>query len=216
MRAILTNESTAVYAAPDDQTISIATLHLDEEFEIGRVMRKKRQTWVEVTLDSGVKGYIKGVEHIFALRKVQLVDSSAEMRSEASAASNLIRTLSKGDAFFTLRVVKTDEGGWVRVRDLNNTEGYISGKTKIRVVQAATRADARKMLILGAIMAVIGILFGVGSYLSQAANNTIYYYLAIGFIVFGVMQLMQGFIQHRQAVAQEKQEQEEKSLHRPD
>jgi len=104
----------------------------------------------------------------------------------------------------------------VRVRDLNNTEGYISGKTKIRVVQAATRADARKMLILGAIMAVIGILFGVGSYMSQAANNTIYYYLAIGFIVFGVMQLMQGFIQHRQAVAQEKQEQEEKSLHRPD
>jgi hypothetical protein len=214
MRAILTDESTQVFSSPEEQTISVATLHKDEEFEIGKVVRKKRLAWVEVTLDSGLHGFISGDAHIFGLRKVQLVESSAEMRTEPSSTSGLIKTLSKGDPFFTLRVEKTEEGGWVRVRDLSDTEGYISGKTKIRVMQATTRADARKTLILGAIMTVVGIVFGAVSYLAKETSNTTYY-LAIGFIVFGALQLMQGYIQRRQAIAQEKEAQEKKNLMPP-
>lgn len=211
MRAILTDDSTQVFAAPEDQTISLTTLHMDDEFEIGKVVRKKRQAWVEVTLDSGLHGYISGEAHIFGLRKVQLVESSAEMRAEPSSTSEMIKTISKGDVFFTLRVEKTEEGGWVRVRDLSDMEGYISGKTKIRVMQAATRTEARKTLILGAIMTVVGIAFGVVSYLARGTSSTTYY-LAIGFIVFGALQLMQGYIQRRQAIAQEKEDQEKKTL----
>lgn len=206
MRAILTDESTQVYATTEDQTISVATLHQNDEFEIGKIFRKKRKAWVEVTLDSGVKGFISGDAHIFGLRKVQLVDSSAEMRSEPSATSTLIKTMSKGDIFFTLRVVKNDEGGWVKVRDTSETEGYIIGKAKIRILQTATRVEARKTLILGAIMAGVGLIFGAISYIAKETSTTTYY-LAIGFIVFGALQLMQGYIQRRQAIAQEKEKQ---------
>ncbi len=205
MRAILTDESTPVFAGTEDQSLSLATLHRDEEFELGNVTRQKRKVWVEVTLDSGTRGYISGDAHIFALKKVQLLDSEADMRAEPSKGSALVKVMRKGDTFLTLKVEKTDEGGWVRVRDQTDTEGYIAGGTKIRILQQVRKADARRTLILGGLMAVIGIAFGVFSYLGKQ-QDTISYYLALGFIIFGVLQLAQGYIQYRQAVAQEKQE----------
>jgi len=205
MRAILTDESTPVYATIEEQSVSIATLHRDDEFELGKVLRRKRTVWVSVTLDSGVQGYISGDAHIFALKKVLLLDSEAQMLNGPSKDAELVKTLHKGDAFLTLKVEKTDEGGWVRVRDQSDTEGYIAGNTKIRILQQVKRSDATRTLVLGGLMTVIGVGFGAFSYLSKQ-QDTIAYYLAIGFIVFGVLQLAQGFIQYRQAVAQEKQE----------
>ena len=213
MRAILTDESTPVYATIEDQSVSIASLHRDDEFELGRVTRKKRAVWVEVTLDSGVKGYISGDAHIFALKKVQLLDSEAAMRAEPSGESALIKTMHKGDVFLTLKVEKTDQGGWVRVRDAVDAEGYIAGNTKIRILQQVKKSDAQRTLLLGGLMLVIGIGFGIFSYLAKQ-QDTIAYYLALGFIVFGVLQLSQGFIQYRQAVKQEQQEQQKPKSYR--
>ena len=207
MRAVLTDETAPIYATLQDQSVSIATLHRDEEFELGEVKRNKRKIWVTVTLDSGVKGFISGESHIYALKKVQLLDATAELRAEPSKESALVKTLQKGDIFTTLKVEKTDEGGWVRVRDEADSEGYIFGKTKIRVLQEMKRSDARRTLILGGVMSVLGILFGIFSYVG-AQQSVLAYYLAIGFIVFGVLQLVQGFIQYRQAAAQEKREME--------
>jgi uncharacterized protein YgiM (DUF1202 family) len=209
MRAILTDESAQVYASTEDQTVSIATVHQDEEFEIGKVIHKKRQNWVEVTLDSGVKGYLSGDVHLFGLKNVILQDASAELRASADASSEVLKTLKKGDAFYTLGVVKTEEGGWVRVRDASGTEGYIEGKTKIRVLPAATRAEAKKTLILVGVMTLAGIAFALVSALAPQAS-IIYYYLAVGFILFGFMQLVQGFVQRRQALKQERQDLEQK------
>jgi hypothetical protein len=207
MRALLTEESTPVYASMEDPSITLATLHQDEEFEIGKAITRKRKAWVEVTLDSGVKGYISGEARIFGLRKVELVDASTEMHSEASSTSPVIKTLPRRTVFFTLRVEKTDEGGWVRVRDLTDTEGYISGKSKIRIIQPVTRAQARRMMLLGAAFLVIGSVFGYVSYLPENTGNTTLYYLSIGFIAFGALQLLQGFFQRREAIAQEKSDQ---------
>jgi len=205
MRAVLTDKTAPIYATLQDQSVSIATLHRDEEFELGEVKRNKRKIWVTVTLDSGVKGFISGESHIYALKKVQLLDPTAKLRSAPSKESALVKTLQKGDIFTTLKVEKTDEGGWVMVRDESNSEGYIFGKTKIRVLQEMKRSDAKRTLILGGVMSVLGVLFGIFSYAGNQ-QSVIAYYLALGFIVFGVLQLVQGFIQYRQAVAQKKRE----------
>ena len=70
MRATLGDESTLVYQEPVAEAISITTLRKGDEFEIGKVIRKKGETWVTVTLENGFTGYITGDTRIFSIQQV--------------------------------------------------------------------------------------------------------------------------------------------------
>ena len=73
MRASLGDDSARVWQEPNAESISMTSIQKGDEFEIGKVIRKKKEVWVTVTLDNGVTGYISGDTHIFAIQKVEAV-----------------------------------------------------------------------------------------------------------------------------------------------
>lgn len=204
MRAVTTDEQTPVYASTSDQTISIATLHKGEEFDLGKVTKVRREAWVEVTLDSGVKGYISGNAKIFGIRKVELQVNSAEMHQEPSSESPVVRALKKGDLFETLRIEENGDERWVRIRDLRNLEGYIAGDTRIKILPPNSRAAAKKTVLIGVALLGAGAVVTAISFMGEKNQTT--YFLAMGLILFGFMQLMQGGMQYFQTIRQEKKE----------
>lgn len=208
MRAVITDEQAPVYASTTDQTLSIAMLHKGDEFELGKVVKVKKETWVEVTLDSGSKGYISGNVKIFGIKKVELQENSAEMYESPSAESAVLRTMHKGDLFQTLRIEENGEERWVRVRDLKEMEGYIAGSTKIKLISVTSRAGAKKTVLLGVALLGAGAVLTAISFLGEKNQTT--YYLAMGLILFGFMQLLQGGMQYFQVINFEKKEKREK------
>lgn len=210
MRAVTTDEKTLVYGQMDEQAISIASLEKGEEFELGKVIKKKKVVWVEAKLDSGVTGYINGNAKIFSIKKVEILLDGVPLYASPASNSSVLKSIKKGDIFQTLRVEKNDEAHWVRVRDLNGLEGYIAGNTRIRIIPPNSRSSARKTILFGLVLAAVGAIITGVSPANQ--ENPTYYYLAMGFLLFGVLQILQGGLQYYQAVKQEKREAQSKAL----
>lgn len=208
MRAVTTDEKTPVYAQMEEQSITIATLEKGQEFDLGRVVKRKNVVWVEVKLDSGSSGYINGNAKIFAIKKVELLLDNVNIYAEPSSTSEVIKTINRGEIFETLRVEKQGEEHWVRVRDLKGNEGYIAGNTRIRIIPANSKLGARKTILFGLGLIAVGAVLTAISNMNN--NQATTYYLSLGFLLFGFLQLMQGGMQYYQAVRLEKKEKQAK------
>jgi len=198
MRATLGDESAKVWQEASAESISLTTIHQGEEFEIGKVIRKKKETWVTVTLDNGVTGFISGDTHIFAIQTVEAIGNDLEVYETASDESPVLTVIPKKTVFIVRGVEKVEEDTWYRVENSEGVKGYVKAGPRLRVRPQVTRESARKMMITGGIFAVAGLIlyFLFPAPAGEADNGLNFITLAV--ILLGLFQLFQGFMQYRQ------------------
>ena len=196
MRAIMIEESVRVYSEAKEGAISIFSLRKGDEVETGKVIRKKKESWVEVTLDSGQTGFISGQTRIFVVRKIELM-TETELLDAPSEKANLIKAMPKGTVVSAIGVEKEDKNVWYLVREENGGQGYVNGRSKYKVYQEATIGGGRKLMITGGVFAVMGLVFLVVSMGQQSTSSSLF--LIIGLIGLGLVQVVQGVLQYRKA-----------------
>jgi len=198
MRASLGDESARVWQEPNSESISLTSIHKGEEFEIGKVIRKKKEVWVTITLDNGVTGFISGDTHIFAIQQVEAVGNDLELYQQPDSSSPVLATIAK-KTLFTVRGVETvNEESWYRAETEEGMQGYIKSGSRLRAKPQVTKESARKMMITGALFAVGGavLYFLFPSNPEAAGGNTSF--ISLGLILLGLFQVFQGFAQYRQ------------------
>ncbi|MRS04070.1 SH3 domain-containing protein [bacterium] len=202
MRGILVEEEIKVFAEPSDQTLSITSLKKGDEFELGKVSRKKKEVWVEVTLSSGQTGFITGETKIFVIKKVQFFADNIESHEAPSQESAVIKTYPK-KTVVTAVGYESDEGkGWVKIIDADGVTGYVKGEAKIRVYQEATKENGKKQMFSGGMFAVLAAAFYIFSYTKgQTTSNMSILIVAV--FAFGLMQVVQGFLEYNKAKKKE-------------
>lgn len=207
MRGILVDESVKVFSEPGDQAISLFTLQKGDQFELGKVTRKKREVWVEITTTSGQSGYIAGETRIFEIKKVQLLNPDAELHEDPSDESNVLKKFEKNSIVTAVGFEKDEGKGWVKVIDGDSVTGYIKGDSRIRVYQEATKAGGKKLMLTGGMFALLGIAFYIYS-LNQVQTQTEgatsnMSILTVAVVAFGLMQFVQGILQYYKAKKEE-------------
>lgn len=198
MRGILVDENVKVYSEPNEQNLSVTTLRKGDEFELGKVSKKKGEVWVEVTTAAGVKGFIAGGSKIFVIKKVQLLSDQEELHQGPSAESPVIKTYPKKTVVTAVGVEKEGDKGWVKTIDSDGIEGYIRGDTKIRLHQEPTKEGGRKMMLTGGMFALLAVAFYIYS-LKQAQPESSMSLLMVAVFVFGLFQLVQGILEYVKA-----------------
>jgi hypothetical protein len=198
MRGILVEEEIKVFAEPSDQTLSITSLKKGDEFELGKVSRKKKEVWVEVTLDSGQIGFITGETKIFVIKKVQFFADGIEAHETPSPESAVIKTYPK-KTVVTAVGYESDEGkGWVKIIDSEGLTGFVKGESKIRVYQEPTKANGKKQMFSGGVFSILAAIFYISS-LNKAQSTSNMSILIVAVFAFGLMQLVQGILEYTKA-----------------
>jgi uncharacterized protein YgiM (DUF1202 family) len=206
MKAILSDELTRVYSEPNAESISMLSLRKGEECEIGKVHRKFKQVWVEVTLSGGQTGYIPGATRIFAVKQVEMLGTAIDLLDAPADDGKVIKTYPKNTILTAIGVEKVEKKTWVRVRDASGVVGYIDGAARYKAFQEPTKAGGRKLMITGAIFAALAVVFMIMS-IGQKQTADSGFYLIIGVLALGGVQLIQGYLQYRKAAKKESGEQ---------
>jgi hypothetical protein len=191
MKAILTDEEVKVYASMEDTTLSIATFHKGDEVDLGKVTRKKNETWVEVALPNDQKGYIAGETKIFTIKRAQLTSKSVDLHEAPDETSPELKTYVKGDIMTVKGVEALEAGNWFKIVEEPDLVGYIAAaEAKLRVVPELTRSGAIRNLVTGGIFAAIGIVLTLMN--SDPTQQNGMSYISIAVIFFGLLQMGQG------------------------
>ena len=200
MRATLGDESTPVFQEPVAEAISITTLRKGDEFEIGKVIRKKGETWVTVTLENGFTGYIAGDTRIFSIQQVESIGNDLEMHESPDPESPILGVIPRKTVFTVRGSDKYEEDVWYRVQDSEGVVGYVKAGVKLRVRPEVSEAGGRKMMITGAVFAVIGlILYFLVPPAEAGSGRGDFSFITLALILLGLFQVFQGFMQYRQA-----------------
>ncbi|OGO65818.1 MAG: hypothetical protein A2030_05015 [Chloroflexi bacterium RBG_19FT_COMBO_50_10] len=193
MKARILDPQVKVYSSTDANAVSIATLPEGSEIEYGGARRKSGKVWVPITLSTGQQAFISGETRIFAIRQGSLLQNNVDLHSEPSAGSLVKQQLTRNAKLYILQVVKGDGQDWVKVRDLNGSEGYISGETRIRVIQQKTKALGRKNMLSGAMWLIAGLVIVFSG--SSPLSGSGYFVFGYGAILFGAVMLISGAVQ---------------------
>lgn len=204
MRGILVEEVVKVYAEASDQTLSITSLRKGDEFELGKVSRKKKEVWVEVTLDSGQTGFINGETKIFVIKKVQFFADNIEAHEAPTNESAVIKTYPKKTIVTAVGYESDAAKGWVKIIDAEGLTGYVRGEAKIRVYQEASVANGKKQMFSGGMFAVLAAAFYIFS-LNKGETTSNMSILIVAVFAFGLMQIVQGFLEYNKAKKKENQ-----------
>ena len=196
MKAIMVEDVVKVTSEATNEAISIFSLRKGDIVETGKVIRKKKDSWVEITTDGGQKGYISGQTRIFVVRQVEIT-SETELVAAPTENPTVLKTLPKGSVVLAMGVEKNDAGSWYKVHDSEGVEGFINSKARYRIYNEPTVSGGTRLMVTGAIFAVMGIIFLVTSFQQPNASSTMF--LTVGLIGLGLVQLVQGFMQWRKA-----------------
>lgn len=199
MKTVLTDEQVLVYSSTEENNISIATLHKGDAMELGKVTKKNKKTWVEITLPGNQKGYIPGDTKIFTIRKAQLASKSVDMMDAPSRTANLVKTYTKGATFDVVFIETTDNENWFKLVDQTGQSGYIlTTGSKLRVVQESTKSSALRNIITGLIFTVIGVVMTFLN--SNDPTGTSLVYVSYAVIFFGLLQIGQGAVEYYKVI----------------
>ena len=193
MKARIIDPQVKVYSSFDANAVSIATLNEGSEVEFGAPKRKAGKLWLPIILSTGQQAYISGETRLFPIRLASLMQNNVDLRSEPSSGSTVKQQLLRGTRVYVIEVIKKENEDWVRVRDMNGAEGYISGNTGIRVVQERTKAMGRKNMLTGVMWLIAGVVvtFSGGS----PASGGSFILLGYGALLFGGVMLVAGLVQ---------------------
>jgi hypothetical protein len=193
MKARILDQQVNVYSSMDANSISIATLKEGSEIEFGGSKRKGGKVWVPVILSTGQQAFIPGDAHIFVIREGALLQGNVEMHAEPSSDSLVKQKMDRNTKIAVLQVVRGDGEDWVMVRDAHGNEGFISGNTRIRVLQQKTKSQGRKNMLTGVLWIAAGIVV-IYPYFTPSKGGAIIY-LGYAAMVFGVAMLVTGIYQ---------------------
>jgi hypothetical protein len=194
MKARTIDDQVKVYSSTDANSVSIATLPAGSEIEFGGTKRKTGKLWVPITLSTGQQAFIPGETKIFVIQEGSLLQNNVELHSEPSSGSLIKSQLARNTKFYILGVGKGEGKNWLRIRDMNGSEGYIAGETRIKVIQQRTKAFARKNLFSGVMWLVAGIIIIFSN--SAPASGSSFSLLGYGAILFGAVMLISGIVQY--------------------
>ncbi len=198
MKARIIEQPVKVYSEAYINSPSITELVIGSEVELGSVKKKDGKAWVPVVLSTGQRGYLSGEARIFHINQVTLLQGSVNVYAEPSAQSAVKTQYKKNAKFFITDTIKQDNKDWVKIRDFSGNEGFIDGKTRIRVIPEkikATKAHGRKNMLYGALWCIGGIVVTTVTY-SNASSGGGTYIVAWGAILFGALQFLQGLYQY--------------------
>lgn len=195
MRARILDQQVKLYSSPEPNALSLATLTEGTEIEFGKVIRAGGQKWVEVIMPSGQKGYLPEATRVFPFRLASPLQNNVPVYSEPSEQSLVRQKLQRNSKIYLTNVSRIGDQDWVQVRDMNGAEGYISGRTRLRVVQQKSKALGRKNMITGALWCIGGIVVTIATY-GAASSGGGTYIVAWGAILYGAVQLVTGIYQY--------------------
>lgn len=202
MRATLGDESAPVYQEAVEGSISVTTLRRGDEFEIGKVIRQKKNAWVTVTLENGFTGYITGDTHIFSIQQVESIANDLEMHEAPDPTSPVLSVIPKKTLFTVRGAEKHEEETWYRVQDGEGVDGFIKSGIKLRARPQVTEGSARKMMITGGVFTVIGLILYFLVPPATESGQGDFSFITLALILLGLFQVFQGFMQYRQAKKQ--------------
>ena len=194
MRARILDSQVKLYSTPEPNALSLATLQEGTEIEFGGVKQRNGKQWVEITLPTGQKGYIPGETRIFHLRMATLLQNNVPVYHQATEHSLVRTTLKRNAKVYLVDVTRVEGVDWVKVREPSGIEGFIPGKTRLRVIPEKTKALARKNMISGALWCIGGIIVTAATYSASSSGGS--YIIAWGAILFGALQFIQGVYQY--------------------
>ncbi len=194
MKGIILDPQVKVYSSMDENSVSMATLEQGSEIEYATPKRKGGKVWVPILLSTGQQVYISGDTRVFTERLGELMEDNVNLYESPSSTAAVKQQLPRNSRISILQVVKDEEQDWVRVRDMTETEGYISGNTRLRMVQQRTKAGGRRNIITGIMWLIAGavIAFSGGS----ASSSSGFTLLGYGAIIFGAVMLISGLVQY--------------------
>ncbi len=212
MRVTLLENGVSVLSKPDGASLLLTPLSVDDEVELGKAVKEKGVSWVEVVLPDGRRGYISGETKIHKITTASINQDEADLFEQPAFRGARKARLVKGHKVLLLKVVPGENGDWVRVRDLKGVEGYIHGETRIlkegtkEGAEKTPRADASRPVqapakkprtagatdIRNGIVAILlGLIVTGGTYL-LAPQFGGKYYITWGLVVLGVLWLLRG------------------------
>jgi len=192
MKARILDPQVKVYSSFDANAVSIATLNEGSEVEFGAPKRKAGKLWLPITLSTGQLAYIPGETRLFLIRMASIMQN-VDLHTEPSSGSLVKQQLPRNTRVYVMEVIKRDDQDWVKVRDMNGSEGFISGNTSIRVIQEKTKAMGRRNMFTGVMWLIAGLIvtFSGGS----PASGGGFTLLGYGAILFGAVMLISGLVQ---------------------
>ena len=192
MKARILDPQVKVYSSFDANAVSIATLNEGSEVEFGAPKRKAGKLWLPITLSTGQQAYIPGETRLFLIRMASIMQN-VDLHTEPSSGSLVKQQLPRNTRVYVMEVIKRDDQDWVKVRDMNGSEGFISGNTSIRVIQEKTKAMGRRNMFTGVMWLIAGLIvtFSGGS----PASGGGFTLLGYGAILFGAVMLISGLVQ---------------------
>jgi hypothetical protein len=199
MKARIIEQPARVYNDINMNSLSITELAIGSEVELGSVKKKDGKEWVAVTLPNGQQGYLPGETRIYHIKRATLLDGSVKVWAEPSAQSAVTTQYKKNTQFYLTDVVKQDSQDWVKIRDLAGHEGFIEGRTKIKIIPETarvTKASGGKNMLYGALWCIGGIIVTAATYSSAVSSGGGRYFVAWGAIIFGGIQFLQGLYQY--------------------
>ncbi len=193
MKGIILDPQVKVYSSMDDNSVSMATLEKGSEIEYAAPKRKGGKVWVPILLQTGQTVYITGDTRVFTVRLGELMDQTVDLYDAPSSTATVKQQLPRTTKVSILQVVKDEGVDWVRIRSTDGVEGYISGNTRIRLVQQRTKAGARRNLITGTMWVIAGVIIAFTQNTSGSSSFTL---LGYGAILFGAVMLISGLVQY--------------------
>jgi hypothetical protein len=193
MKGRILDPEVKVYSGMDANAVSIATLPQGSEIEFGGARKKVGKVWVPITLSTGQQAYIPGDARIFVVRQGSLLQDNVDLVTEPKEGSLVKQQLARNTQLEIMQVVKGEGQDWVQVRDTKGNEGYISGNTRIRVIQQKTKAMGRKNMLSGAMWLIAGLIIIFSN--SSATSGSSFTILGYGAILFGAVMLISGAVQ---------------------
>jgi SH3-like domain-containing protein len=199
MKAIVLDPQVKVYNSMEKDAVSYATLHENNEIEIGPAKRKAGKLWIPVVLSTGQPAYIPGDTRLALIREGSVMENSVDMHSEPSSESTIKQQIKRNTRLSILQVIKQEGQDWVKVRDTSGSEGYIPGETRFRLTSQRTKANGRRNMITGAMWLVAGLvfIFSENSATTSSGLNLIGY----GALAFGAIIFISGLVQFLNAPA---------------
>jgi hypothetical protein len=200
MKVRIIEQTATVYSEPDSSSLPINQLAVGNEIEMGGIKKRAGKSWVAVQLPGNQRGYLPGDTRIYHIKRVKLNQKAVEVHSDPSAQSMVTSRYGRGGEFLLADTVERDGKSWVKIRDAAGGEGFIDGKTQIKVIPEVTKSVGKKNMLYGALWCVGGTVVTVVSYTAVAESGGTYI-VAWGAILFGAIQFIKGVYQFSTAPA---------------
>jgi len=191
MKARILDEQVKVYSSMDANSVSFANLTKGTEIEFAPAIRRAGKLWVPITLSTGQQAFIAGETRIAVIRVGAIKQNSVDMLVDPEEGALVKQQLARNSRFEILQVL--DGKKWVKIRDMNGNEGYISGNTRIQEIRQKTKAMGRKNILSGGMWLIAGLLIVYSN--SSVTSGGSFVLLGYGALIFGAVTLIMGLVQ---------------------